>query len=201
MKQKRPDFLPTSCHINWQNCPAFTKEILDETKVKLTKIQPANFNPHPKLIFDNFSIDPDSIKMILVNDVFPLNVSNDTIYEDYPPILKEIWDKLAEHEGWDDAVELHTQPDLSDFLYCLKLNTSLATNSIGVWDKFMHELFKWFGESTDRYLFVFLTEKSFNQYSKYVSKKHEVQYLFQPDAIKEYFKTQWGITYGFGLPF
>lgn len=200
MKQKRPDFLPEKVHINWQDCPAFTKDILDKIKVKLTKITPANFNPHPKLIFDNFSIDPDTIKMVLVNDVYPLNVSKDTPYDEYPPILKEIWDKLEISEEWDE-VEMYSPPDLSDFLWCLKLNVNLTTNSIGVWDEFMIELFKWFGESVDRYLFVFCDESSFNKYSKYVSKKHEVQYLFNPMAIKEYFKSQWGINYGFGMPF
>ncbi len=201
MKQKRPEFLPASVHISWFNNGVFTKELLDEAKLKLSKIGITQFSPNPKDIFNNFSIDAEQVKMILVNDTYPLNVSKDTPYDEYPPILKEIWDKLGESEFW-EQVELYSPPDLSDFLWCLKLNTNLTTNSIGVWDKFMHNLFSYYSDcSDDRYLFIFLTEGVFNKYSKYVAKKHEVQYLFNPENIREYFKSQWGITYNFGLPF
>lgn len=191
---------PETVHKKWVINNIITKEILEKTKLDLGKIGVSNFSPHPKKIFEPFSIDPDTIKMVLVNSTYPLTMPNGAPYQQFPPILKEIWQKLSDSEEW-EKVEDYCRPDLSDFLWCMKLNTNLTTNSKGVWDELMVNLFTYFGECTDRYLFVFLDEPSFNKYSKYVAKKHEVLYKFDPVAIREYFKHQWGITYQYGLPF
>ena len=200
-KLKKYQWYPENAHTGWYDLGIITEELLDGIKTKLGKIGISKFKPHPKDIFKNFGIDPESVKMILVNNIYPLNVSVDTKYEEYPQVLKLIWDKLQKHEGW-EKVEQHTQPDLSDFLSCLKLSTQLTTNSDVVWDEFMINLFSYYGDCVnDRYLFIFCDEPSFNKYSKYVAKQHEVHYGFEPEAIQEYFMNQWGENYLFGLPF
>lgn len=201
MKKKLPEWWPKNhIHNGWYTKSILTREIVEDTKSKLGKIGIKQFQPFPTEIFQPFSIDPDSIKMVLVNSTYPLTVPLGSNYEQYPAVLKDIWQKLSDSEGW-ECVEDYCQCDLSDFLWCMKLTTNLTTNEPNIWKDLMHNLFTYFGESTDKYLFVFCDEQSFNLYAKYVAKIHEVHYGFDPDSIKEYFKNQWGIQYGFGLPF
>lgn len=202
MKKKLPEWWPKNhIHKNWYDKNILTKDIVEDTKAKLGKIGIKNFSPKPQDIFQGFNIDPDTIKMVLVNSTHPLTMPNGTPYQHFPPVLKDIWQKLEESEGWEKA-EWYCQPDLSDFLYCMKLTTNLTTNQPNIWEDLMHNLFTYFSDCyKDRYLFVFCDEPSFNKYSKYVVKKHEVLYKFDPAAIREYFKNQWNINYLFGLPF
>lgn len=193
--KKKPDYLPQIVHPEWQHCPAFDKSILEDIK---SKLKPP-FNPAPDRIFEPFAIDPDRIKWVVVNSTYPLTVDKTTPYEQYPNVLKVIWDKLAESEGW-EKVEHYLQPDLSDWDDCLKLTLSLTERQPELWKPFMDNLFDWFEKSPKRYLFVFMDNDSF-KYASRLKIKQEIHWGFDPVAIKEYFKLQWNKNKLFGLPF
>jgi len=206
-KNKLPDWFPTVAHENWykSGCPAFSKEILDETKVKLTKLGVQNFLPKPKEIFMDFAINPDDIRLVIVNSVYPLCVRRNEDgsfppYSEYPQILKEIWDILQNEYGWTDGAEKYTYPDLSDWKHTLLLNTCLTSKGNTIWEPFMKELFSWFGESLDYYVFVFLDEPCFNTWSKYVKNK-DIFYKFKPKEIAQVLDKQFGGIWHWGLPF
>lgn len=195
-KQNFKNVFPRIVHKSWQICSAFDEKILQDVKSKLK--MPTN--PTPDKIFEPFAIDVDRIKWVVVNNTYPLVVDKDTPYSQYPIVLKGIWDKLEESEGWHDGVERYLQPDLSDWDDCLKLTLSLTEKQGDIWKEFMDNLFDYFEESPDRYLFVFMDNESF-KYANGLKVKHEIHYGFEPNDIREYFKHQWGENKLFGLPF
>lgn len=212
MKQKRPEWLPEKCHINWytSGCPAFTKEILDKTKVKLTGITPKHFQPAPKEIFQDFYVNPDNLKLVIINSVYPLCARRNELgffpdYKDYSEPLKEIWKILQAEYDWLHA-ENYLYPDLSDWPDTLLLNTELTKitkgiQSQGIWEEFMHELFTWFAEYDKKLVFCFLDTEAYS-YAGYLKKTHhEVFYLFQPKLMAEELDKIHGGMWYWGLPF
>lgn len=209
-KIKKPEWLPTLCHINWENCPAFTKEILDKTKVKLTGITPKYFQPNPKEIFQDFYVNPDNLKLVIVNSVYPLCVRRNELgffpdYKDYPEMLKEIWKILQDEYSWLHA-ENYLYPDLSDWTDTLLLNIELTKitkgiQSQGIWEEFMHELFTWLAEYEKKLVFCFLDTEAYN-YAGYLKKTHhEIFYQFQPKLMAEELNKINGGIWHWGLPF
>lgn len=204
MKKKLPEWWPKN-HINplWYDTGIFTEQIINNSKLALGKIGLSNFEPKPQDIFRQFYVNPDNLKFILVNNVYPLCVHRDDsgfpLYKDYPYILKEIWQNLSDEYKW-DKVEEYTYPDLSDWRDTLVLSLNLTTNSKGVWDNLMDNLFDWFESNGNRYVFCFMDDESFKRADK-LKKNHDIFYKFHPKDIAETIEKQHGGTWFWGLPF
>lgn len=188
MKKVIETHLPKIVHPSWINCPSFREDILNTIKSKLR----LPINPEPEKIFESFGLSTDNIKLILVGETYPLKNKSKH--------LTEICKILEEEYDWDKA-ENYTKLDFSWWQDCLVLTTSLTERQPEIWKEFMTELFKWFGESEAQYVFCFLDERSFNGYAKYVNKKHEIVYKFQPKIIQEILTKKWGFHFYWGLPF
>lgn len=194
MKKKLPDWFPKACHPEWQNCDAFSEDVLNKIKKNLR--MPTS--PLPDRIFEPFAINPETIDFILVGNKYPLTEAKDAKYKDFNPQLKEIWDVLRK-EIWQDDPLLYLQPDLSCWENCLIINTSLTERQPEVWKEFMTLLFEYFGMSDKQYVFCFLDSTAF-EYNKYV-KKHEVFYKFQAVEIQQVLTDKFGHNFYWGLPF
>lgn len=197
MKQKRPEWLGDSIHIEWLNNGVVDKELLDDIKTKLAKIGIHSFKPGPKELFRFFTINPDSIQWIVINST-PWVGYKDTPYEELSPTQKDIFDKLENAYGWEKA-ELYLHKDLSDWPNCMLLSTSLTNVRPDIWEPLMKRLFDWFNSNGNYYCFIFLDSKSF-EWAKYV-KKHEVFYGFHPEDVQEFLTKQWNYSFIWGLPF
>ena len=197
MKQKRPDWLPSSCHIEWYNEGIITEDIIVNSKKELNKIGIHSFKPEPKQIFRHFNVNPNDITWVVVNSI-PWVGHKENSYEDLSSIQKTIYDKLEQEYGWEKA-EYYLQNDLSDWHNCMFVNTSLTNVRADIWKDLMKNLFEWFGSNGNYYCFIFLDDKSF-EWAKYV-KKHQVFYGFEPKEIQEFLTKQWGYPFIWGLPF
>lgn len=198
MKQKRPDWLPSSCHIEWMNNGVITEDIIVKSKAELTKFGVHSFKPEPKQIFRHFDVNPNNVTWVVVNST-PWVGYKDTPYEQLSLTQKDIFDKLEHAYGWEKA-EYYLQNDLSDWTNCMFVNTSLTNVREDIWKPLMTNLFDWFNSSGNYYCFIFLDDNSFNGWANKV-KKHEVFYKFQPEAIQEFLTKQWGYHFVWGLPF
>jgi hypothetical protein len=190
MKNKN---FPELAHKSWQSCPAFDDKVLQSIKDKLQKLWP--FEPHPKSIFADFWISLDTIQMVLVSQSYPMYSTD----KPYPKVQQDIWQKLEESEGWDDA-DKYCASTMSYLPNCLILTLNRASTT-NVWQEFNNLLFDFFADDTRRWLFIAMDETSFEQCKKLKDSKHDVHYGFDPEAIREWFKHEYGYTVGFGLPF
>lgn len=197
MKQKRPDWLPSSVHIDWYNEGIITEDIIINSKKELNKIGIHSFKPEPKQIFRHFDVNPNDVTWIIVNSV-PWVGYKENSYEDLSFTQKTIYDKLEQEYGWEKA-EYYVQNDLSDWHNCMFVNTSLTNVREDIWKPLMTNLFDWFSSNGNYYCFIFLDNKSF-EWARCV-KKHQVFYGFEPNEIQEFLTKQWGYPFIWGLPF
>lgn len=197
MKQKRPEWLPSSVNIEWYNKGIITEDIIVKTKAELNKIGIHSFKPEPKQIFRHFDINPNNVTWVVVNSI-PWVGYKESKYEDLSSTQKTIYDKLEQEYGWEKA-EYYVQNDLSDWHNCMFVNTSLTNVRGDIWKPLMTNLFEWFSSNSNYYCFIFLDNKS-SEWAKYV-KKHQVFYGFEPKEIQEFLTKQWGYPFIWGLPF
>lgn len=211
-KQQLPDWFPKhGANPRWNevNCGAFTEPVFSKIKAELNKLGSHSYRPAPQELFYDFSINPDNIKLVIVNSQYPMCVRKKEDgtyppYTEYPDVQKKMWDVLQNEYGWTEGAEYFTSADLSDWVAqgTLLLNLSLTNVRKDIWKEFMIKLFQWFNETGERYVFCFLDNESFSNYAKFVKDRHEIVYLFQPKLIEELLvKQHGGFSNFFGLPF
>jgi len=102
MKQKRPEWLPSTVHIDWYNNGVITEDIIMDSKAQLTKLGIHSFQPEPKQIFRHFDVNPNNITWVVVNSQ-PWVGNKDTPYEQLSIKQKDMFDKLEQTYKWEKA--------------------------------------------------------------------------------------------------
>lgn len=193
-KNNRPEHLPASINEKWAECPAFSKEVLERIKAQLGKIGQNSFRPLASELFNNFSVNPDKVKLVIVNEKWPFQRHEK---ESMSLALSTIWQKLEEVYGWDNTSN-YLDEQLLDWKSqdVLILSTSLTNVKGEIWEEFMIKLFKYLNEGGR--VFCFMDSPSFD-YSQYC-KGNSIYYGFHPKEITEEMNKDGG-HFLFGLPF